>query len=29
MTIGSYMAMSRAQSYAYRKYAELFGVKLE
>ena len=29
MTIGSYMAMSRAQSYAYRKYAEIFGVKLE
>lgn len=29
MTIGSYMAMTRAQSYAFRKYAELFDVKLE
>lgn len=29
MTIGSYMAMTRAQSYAFRKYAELFEVELE
>ena len=29
MTIGSYMAMTRAQSYAFRKYAELFDIKLE
>ena len=29
MTIGSYMAMTRAQSYAFRKYAELFDVELE
>ncbi len=28
ITIGSYMAMTRAQSYAYRKYAELFDVEL-
>ena len=27
--IGSYMAMTRAQSYAFRKYAELFDVELE
>lgn len=29
MTIGSYMAMTRAQSYAFRKYAELFDVELD
>lgn len=29
MTIGSYMAMTRAQSYAFRRYAELFDIKLE
>ena len=29
ITIGSYMSMTRAQSYAFRKYAELFDVELE
>lgn len=29
MAIGSYMAMTRAQSYAFRRYAELFDVELE
>lgn len=29
MTIGSYMAMTRAQSYAFRRYAEIFDIKLE
>ena len=29
MVIGSQMAMTRAQSYAFRKYAEIFGVELE
>ncbi len=29
MTIGSYMAMTRAQSYAYRKYAQEFDMELE
>lgn len=29
MTIGAYMAMTRAQSYAYRKYAETFDMELE
>lgn len=29
ITIGSYMAMTRAQSYAYRRYAELFDIELD
>ncbi len=29
VTIGSYMAMTRSQSYAFRKYAELFDIELE
>ncbi len=29
MTVGSYMAMTRSQSYAFRKYAENFGIDLE
>ena len=29
MLIGSYMAMTRSQSYALRKYAENFGIELE
>lgn len=29
MMIGSYMAMTRSESYAFRKYAENFGEKLE
>lgn len=29
MVIGSYMAMTRSQSYAFRRYAEAFGVELE
>lgn len=29
MMIGSYMAMTRSESYAFRKYAENFGKKLE
>lgn len=29
IVIGSYMAMTRAQSYAFRKYAEEFDVKLD
>ena len=28
IVIGSYMAMTRSQSYAFRKYAEAFGIEL-